>query len=286
MSFASLMMVSSFFDRGDAFRKSFAEIGTLRSILPKSVNVLALTATATKQTVDCVVERLSMKEPAIIGANVGRGNIKYIVKPRIAQTELCALLSDELLTSRASTPNTVVFCWTLLSCGNIYGNLKKQLGSNITEPPGLPNLVEFRLINLFTAATTSRMREKILTEFCKDDSTLQVIIATSAFGLGVDCGDITRIINWGAPCTLEELLQETGRAGRNGAPSEAILYSFNVGGNTSKVMKEYLDNVNLCRRQLLLSNFMFCEDTVDLKYCRCCDACSASCDCTDCNNCN
>jgi len=82
-------------------------------------------------------------------------------------------------------------------CGNIYRNLKKELGSNITKPPELPSLVGFHLINLFTAATTSRMREKILTEFCKDDSTLQLIITTSAFGLG-------------------------------------------VGGNTSKVMKEYL----------------------------------------------
>ena len=169
-----------------------------------------------------------------------------------------------------------------MNCAVIYSNLKKTLGSNITEPPGLPNLVEFRLINLFTAATTSRMREKILEEFCKNNSTLRLVIATSAFGLGVDCGDITRIINWGAPCTLEELLQETGRAGRNGAPSEAILYSFNVGKNNTKAMKEYLVNASLCRRQLLLSTFMFCEDTVALKYCRCCDICSILCDCSDC----
>lgn len=67
------------FYRGDTFMKSFAEIGTLRSILPKFVNILAFTATATKQTLDCVIERLSMKESAMIGANVGRGNIKYIV---------------------------------------------------------------------------------------------------------------------------------------------------------------------------------------------------------------
>ena len=120
-----------------------------------SVNTLALIATATKQTVDCVVERLSMKEPAMIRANVGQRNIKHIVKPHIKQTDLCALLSKELLTSHTSTPKTVLFCRTLLNCADIYGNLKKTLGSNITEPPGLPNMVEFRLINLFTAATTS-----------------------------------------------------------------------------------------------------------------------------------
>ena len=112
---------------------------------------------------------------------------------------------------------------------------------------------------------------------------LRLVIATSAFGLGVDCGDIIRIINWGAPCTLEELLQETSRAGRNGAPSEAPskLISFNVGKNTTKAMKEYLVNASLCRCQLLLSNFMFCEDTAALKYCRCCDICSILYDCSE-----
>ena len=54
------------FYRGDVFRKAFAEIGNLRSILPYNMNVMA---TATKQMVECVIERLCMKEPAIIGAN-------------------------------------------------------------------------------------------------------------------------------------------------------------------------------------------------------------------------
>jgi len=49
------------------------------------------------------------------------------------------------------------------------------------------------------------------------------VIATSAFGLGVDCPDIRQVIKWGAPSTIEELVQQTGRAGRNGAEAEAIL---------------------------------------------------------------
>ena len=71
--------------RGDAFRQAFAEIGTLRSILPKSVKVLALTATATKETVTCTMKRLSMKDPTIIGANADHSNIKYTVCPKITQ---------------------------------------------------------------------------------------------------------------------------------------------------------------------------------------------------------
>ena len=64
----------------------------------------------------------------------------------------------------------------------------------------------------------------VLAEFCKQDTKLRLVIATSAFGLGVDCPDIGRVINWGAPSTIEELVQQSGRAGRNGAEAEAILF--------------------------------------------------------------
>ena len=61
----------------------------------------------------------------------------------------------------------------------------------------------------------------LLQEFCKKDTKLRLIIATNAFGLGVDCADIARIIHWGSPNTLKELAQETGR---DGCHSEAILH--------------------------------------------------------------
>ena len=60
------------------------------------------------------------------------------------------------------------------------------------------------------------MQVEVLKEFCKVASTLRLLIATTAFGLGVDCKDIKRVINYGTPGTLEELVQELGRAGRMG----------------------------------------------------------------------
>ena len=63
-------------NRGDEFRKAFADIGTLRSILLNIVNVMALTATCTKDTMNCVIQHLSMKEVLVVGANTGRSNIK------------------------------------------------------------------------------------------------------------------------------------------------------------------------------------------------------------------
>ena len=244
-------------NRGDAFRQAFAEIGTIRSILPKSVRVLALTATATKETVTCIMERLSMKDPAIIGANADHSNIKYIVWPKITQRDLSKILADELLRERTSVVKTVLFCRTLLSCAEIYASIKRILGMHITEPPGLPNIIEFRLINLFTAASTPDMRTKVLAEFCKVNSNLRLVIATSAFGLGIDCSDIGRVINWGAPSTLEELVQQSGRAGRDGRCAEAILYFKKIGKHTTAAMENYGNNETECRRKLLLSHFMF-----------------------------
>ena len=223
-----------------------------------------------------------MKDTTIIGENVDRSNIKYILGAKISLAEICASLADELFTIREKFPKTVLFCRTLLECGEIYGRLKKQLGKNITVPPGLPNIIEFCLINLFTAATTPLMREMILAEFCKAETVLRLVIATSAFGLGVDCPNIARVINWGAPNTIEELVQQTGRAGRDGSEAEAILYFRKVGRYTAKCIDEYGKNEVKCRWLLLLSNFMFCNKTNPIKACRCCDLCAKLCHCSNC----
>ena len=64
----------------------------------------------------------------------------------------------------------------------------------------------------------------VLLEFCKAETILRLVIATSTFSLGVDYPDIARVINWGTPNTVEELVQQTGRAGRDGSDADAILY--------------------------------------------------------------
>ena len=69
--------------RGDNFRVAFAKLGTLHSILPNNVNVMALTAAATQETLKCVENRLDLKDIALIGLHSGRPNIKYIVKPAV-----------------------------------------------------------------------------------------------------------------------------------------------------------------------------------------------------------
>ena len=74
-------------------------------------------------------------------------------------------------------------------------------------------MVQYRMVDVFTAASDTDVREEILVEFCKSNSNLRLLIASTAFGLGIDCMDIHRIINYGTPSTLEELVQELGELG-------------------------------------------------------------------------
>lgn len=160
------------------------------------------------------------------------------------------------------------------------------MGDDITEPPGLPKVIPFRLIDIFTAASTPDMREEIVQEFSKPDTYMRVVVATTAFGLGIDCPDICHVINWGAPNSLEELIQEAGKGGRDGCQSDGILYanSKKVGKQISKEMETYIKNVSLCRRSMLYENFLFNKEKEWklIKPCRCCDLCSLLCNCHDC----
>lgn len=108
---------------------------------------------------------------------------------------------------------------------------------------------------MFSRVLTTEKKEQVLSTFCDKDSILQLVIATSAFGLGVDCPDIRRIIHWGLPTTIEEYVQEAGRAGRDGNCAEAILYEGKVGVHYTKLMKEYVANNKVCRRRFLFKFF-------------------------------
>ena len=100
--------------RGDEFRSTFAEIGSVRSLILQSVRILALTATATKETLDSVRNRLSLQDPIIIGLPPDRTNIKYNVKDCPSMKDLCQQLSDELLLKRAK--NCIVLSFTAALC--------------------------------------------------------------------------------------------------------------------------------------------------------------------------
>ena len=252
--------------------------------MPNKLNILALTATATQETLKCVISRTSMQDPVIIGLPPDRPNIKLSVQSSPGIPKMCEWLAKELLEKRTATLKTVVFCRSLRHCADMCVIMRKLLGEKITEPPGLPdNMVQYRLIDIFTAASDKDIREEILAEFSKSNSSIRLLIASTTFSLGVNCVDISRIINYGIPSTLEELVQEMGRAGRNGCPAEAILYHKVVGKKITTAAKNYGENQTMCRRALLFKDFLFSE-TTQVLACKCCDICKPLCNCVECNN--
>lgn len=258
--------------RGDNFRVSFSKIGELRSLLPDKVSIMGLTATATTETLKIVTDRLSMRNPVVIGITPNQVNLKFFVEPLPTATTLCDTLSDGLKTLRLDFPKTLVFCCTLGNCSTLYQLLRAKLGKEFTEPIGYPDLHQFRMVEMFTRASTKEMKEKVLKSFVDVQSKLRLVVATTAFSMGIDCPNVRNIVHFGVPGTIEQYIQEVGRAGRDGEPSTALLLYGSPGKHVEHNMKRYGENNMKCRRQFLYKDFLFYDHT-DQTESNCCDIC-------------
>ena len=150
---------------------------------------------------------------------------------------------------------TIVFCRTYDQCARIYMFMASRLGREMMEPIGLwQDLSQFRLVDMFSACTHPSVKDPILRTLPDSNGILRVIVATIAFGMGLDCPNIRRVIHWGPSADVESYLQETGRAGRDGLSATAIMYYTNVelGRIEDVSMKEYCKNRVTCRRDMLL----------------------------------
>ena len=180
---------------GDEFRTAFSRIGNLRSLSPQKVNVMALTATATTETYHVVTNRLAMTNTVLVALPPYRDNITYEVRPKIDIDQLTTSLCAELNAKWIEFPKTVIYVRKYSDCSNIY-----------------------MLLNVLTLD-----KREVLQSFSKP-GILRIVIATTAFRMGIDCPEIRQIIHWGIPTTMEEYVQETGRSGRDGNSSMAVLY--------------------------------------------------------------
>ena len=104
----------------------------------------------------------------------------------------------------------------------MYLFFKRQLGPEFTEPPGSPDLPCFRLVDMYMSCTEEHVKEEITRAFTQESS-LRIVIATVAFGMGINCHSVREVIHLGPPTDIESYVQETGRAGRDGLPSLALL---------------------------------------------------------------
>ena len=262
---------------GDRFRQAFSKLGDLRSIVPSGINIMALTATATLNTFHVIKQKLSLDEPVLLSISPVRDNITYRVAPKLDINSFCSTICADLKSKRKTYPKSVIFVRTYSDCCTLYLAIRKIMGQVILEPLDAPELSEFLLVDVFTSVSTPGKKEEMICSFKAENSTLRVIIATSAFGMGVDCPNIRKIYHWGSPSDIEQYVQETGRAGRDGENATATIFEGRVGRHTSREMKNYLDNSTICRRRLLFQEFLsYSEKDITVTGINCCDICEVN----------
>ena len=164
----------------------------------------------------------------------------------------------------------------------MYTYLKHLLKEEFVHPKGSNPVPGNRIAEIYTRASTTSMKEQIIEKF-QSASSLRVIFATIAFGMGFDVPDIQQVIHIGTSADIEDYAQEIGRAGRNGQPSKAILIP-NYNRYASDEMRCYKMNVSICRRVYIYKQFISGESVHNNEpKCSCCDVCANSCQCGTCH---
>ena len=131
------------------------------------------------------------------------------------------------------------------------------LQNEFTDLPNqTPHVPEHRLVDMFTSGTHPDVKDKILNSFKHPSATLRIVVATIAFGMGIDCPNIHQIIHVGPPSDIESYIQHIGRAGRDNKPSCALmLYGISLMENSTKTLKDYCNLHDECRRNFLFADF-------------------------------
>ena len=249
---------------GHDFRPEYLRLATLKREFP-NIPLIALTATADKLVRKDIVDRLEIRNAEVFVSSFNRPNIYYAVEPkRNSYGQLLRFLEER------KDQSGIIYCLSRNSVDSLAADLRDEGFSALAYHAGLDK----------------QTRDRNQNSFLNDET--KIIVATIAFGMGIDKSNVRFVVHMDLPKNIESYYQETGRAGRDGLESEALLfYSWadvtklkgfvEVEGNSSQsaimlkkldTMAEYGD-LKFCRRRFLLKYFS--EDLAE--------------DCGNCDNC-